>query len=182
SYLNVRQSIFLSNKAKTSVYEQLRTHALSYTKMYKTKLIQSAVNDMWFANQTDKGIVYAKYFDPLPVQTIALILTAIECCIDKWMTGVKEDIKFSSVAYSPGYLLHLNSLRRFEEQTAAYKLLSKIGVDLLDVTRMHAGVDPLMAAVTIDGFTDDVFDDAIREYEVETREAQEGGHGGMDDD
>ncbi|KAG1732916.1 uncharacterized protein EDB91DRAFT_1151042 [Suillus paluster] len=143
--------------------------------IYKTELIQSAVNNMWFTNRSDEGIVYAKYFDPLPVQTIALILTAIECCIDEWMTGVKEDIKFSSVAYSPVYLIHLKSLRRFEERTAAYKLLGKIGVDLLDIARMHAGVDPLMAAVTIDSFTDDVFDDAIREYEDEAREAQEGG-------
>ncbi|KAG0698832.1 hypothetical protein DFH29DRAFT_809820, partial [Suillus ampliporus] len=69
--------------------------------IYKTRLIQSVINDMWFANRSDEGIVYAKYFDPLPVQTIALILTAIECCIDEWMTGVKEDIKFSLVAYSP---------------------------------------------------------------------------------
>lgn len=95
------------------------------------------------------------------------------------MTGVKEDINFSSLAYSPVYLLHLNSLQRFDEQTAAYKLLGKIGVNLLDVARyffyylcrssskltfiqrMHAGVDPFMAAVTIDSFTDDVFDEAI---------------------
>ncbi|KAG0698833.1 hypothetical protein DFH29DRAFT_1002457 [Suillus ampliporus] len=76
---------------------------------------------------------------------------------------------------TPVYLLHLNSLRRFEERTAAYKLLGKIGVDLLDVARMHTGVDLLMAAVTIDSFTDDVFDDVIREYEDEAREAQEGG-------
>ncbi|KAG1892034.1 hypothetical protein F4604DRAFT_1564880, partial [Suillus subluteus] len=103
--------------------------------IYKTELIQSAINDMWFANRSDEGIVYAKYFDPLPIQTIALILTALECCIDEWMTGVKEDIKFSSVAYSPVYLLHLNSLQRFEERTAAYKLLGKIGVDLLDVAQ-----------------------------------------------
>lgn len=141
--------------------------------IYKTDLIQSAINHMWFANRSDEGIVYAKYFDPLPVQTMALILTAIECCIDEWMTGVKEDIKFSSLAYSPVYLLHLNSLRRFDKWTAAYKLLGKIGVNLLDVARMHAGVDPFMAAVTIDSFTDDVFDEAIREHEDEAREAQE---------
>ncbi|KAG2029793.1 hypothetical protein BDR03DRAFT_1017946 [Suillus americanus] len=97
----------------------------------------------------------------------------IECCIDEWMTGVKEDIKFSSVAYSPVYLLHLNSLQRFEEQTAAYKLFSKIGVNLLDVAWMHAGVDLFMTAVTIDSFTDDVFDDAIREHEAKAQEAQE---------
>ncbi|KAG1811780.1 uncharacterized protein BJ212DRAFT_1301810 [Suillus subaureus] len=129
--------------------------------IYKTNLIQSVINHMWFANRSNEGIVYAKYFDPLPVQTMALVLTAIECCIDKWMTGVKEDIKFSLVAYFPVYLLHLNSLQRFEEWTAAYKLFGKIGVNLLDIAWMHTGVDLFMTAVTIDSFTDDVFDDAI---------------------
>jgi hypothetical protein len=107
------------------------------------------------------------------------------------MTGVKEDIKFLLLAYSLVYLLHLNSLQQFDEQTAAYKLLSKIGVNLLDVARyffyylchssskltfierMHAGVDPFMAAVTIDSLTDDVFDEAIREHEDEAQEAEE---------
>jgi hypothetical protein len=50
--------------------------------IYKTELIQSAINDMWFANRSDEGIVYAKYFDPLPVQTIALILTAVSVFSD----------------------------------------------------------------------------------------------------
>ncbi|KAG2029794.1 hypothetical protein BDR03DRAFT_829253, partial [Suillus americanus] len=45
--------------------------------IYKTDLIQSAINHMWFANRSDEGIVYAKYFDPLPVQTMALVLTAV---------------------------------------------------------------------------------------------------------
>ncbi|KAG2157732.1 uncharacterized protein EDB93DRAFT_1078390 [Suillus bovinus] len=45
--------------------------------IYKTKLIQLVVNDMWFANQTNESIVYAKYLDPLPIQTITLILTAV---------------------------------------------------------------------------------------------------------
>jgi hypothetical protein len=107
------------------------------------------------------------------------------------MTGVKEDIKFLLLAYSPVYLLHLNSLQWFNKQTAAYKLLGKIGVNLLNVTwyffyylccssskltfikRMHAGVDPFMAAVTIDSLTDDVFDEAIREHKDKAREAEE---------
>jgi hypothetical protein len=99
------------------------------------------------------------------------------------MTGLKEDIKFLSLAYSLVYHLHLDSLQRFDEWTAAYKLLGKIGVNLLDVARyffsslcrssskltfikrMHAGVDPFMAAVTIKSFTDDIFDEAIQEHE-----------------
>ncbi|KAG2096658.1 hypothetical protein BD769DRAFT_1335435, partial [Suillus cothurnatus] len=94
--------------------------------IYKSDLIQSGINDMWFANRIDEGIVYARYFDPLPVKMLALVLTVMECCINEWLTGVREDIKFASVTYSPVYLVHLESLQRFEERTAAYKLLAKI--------------------------------------------------------
>ncbi|KAG1886001.1 hypothetical protein F4604DRAFT_1523390, partial [Suillus subluteus] len=45
--------------------------------IYKTELIQKAINDMWFANRSDEGILYAKYFDPLPVKMMALVLTVV---------------------------------------------------------------------------------------------------------
>ncbi|KAG1805026.1 uncharacterized protein HD556DRAFT_1210259, partial [Suillus plorans] len=45
--------------------------------IYKTELIQKAINDMWFANRSDEGILYAKYFDPLPVKVMALVLTVV---------------------------------------------------------------------------------------------------------
>ncbi|KAG2158762.1 uncharacterized protein EDB93DRAFT_1076559 [Suillus bovinus] len=45
--------------------------------IYKTELIQSAVNDMWFMNRSDKGVIHGKYFEPLPVEIIALILMAV---------------------------------------------------------------------------------------------------------
>ncbi|KAG1867731.1 hypothetical protein F4604DRAFT_1927535 [Suillus subluteus] len=108
--------------------------------IYKTELIQSAINNMWFANCSDEGVIHGRYFNPLPVELLALILTAIECCIDEWLTGVKEDIKFSSAAYAPVYQVHLTSLRHFDERTSVYKLLEKICDNVLDVARLHAGV------------------------------------------
>ncbi|KAG1745384.1 uncharacterized protein EDB91DRAFT_1021685, partial [Suillus paluster] len=45
--------------------------------IYKSDLIQSGINDMWFVNRLDEGIVYAKYFDPLPVKMMALVLTVV---------------------------------------------------------------------------------------------------------
>ncbi|KAG0692026.1 hypothetical protein DFH29DRAFT_1052861, partial [Suillus ampliporus] len=120
--------------------------------VYKSDLIQSGINDMWFANCVDEGIVYAEYFDPLPVEMMALVLTVVKCCIDEWITGVREDIKFASIAYSPVYAVHLESLRRFEERTAAYKLLGRISNNLLDVARFHAGVNPISTRVTVDRF------------------------------
>ncbi|KAG1888853.1 hypothetical protein F4604DRAFT_1915917 [Suillus subluteus] len=150
--------------------------------IYKTELIQSAINNMWFANRSDEGVIHGRYFNPLPVELLALILTAIECCIDEWLTGVKEDIKFSSAAYAPVYQVHLTSLRRFDERTSAYKLLEKICDNVLDVARLHAGVHLAQPGLaTPVSFADTVFEDAIREYEAETRDAQEGGLEGQEE-
>jgi hypothetical protein len=52
------------------------------------------------------------------------------------------------------------------------------------MARLHAGVNSLQEThATPFGFTDNIFDDAIREYEAETREAvRERSHEVMDSD
>ncbi|KAG1720912.1 uncharacterized protein EDB91DRAFT_1256776 [Suillus paluster] len=62
--------------------------------IYKTDLLQMGANHMWFANHNDEDVIHHEYFNPFPVETMTLMLTAIKCCIDEWITGVKEDIKF----------------------------------------------------------------------------------------
>ncbi|KAG1775839.1 hypothetical protein EV702DRAFT_1233191 [Suillus placidus] len=166
-------------KQNCDLAESLKDESCFVFKVLLTWLIvvgcltgRAAVNDMWFANRNDEGVIQGRYFEPLPVEIIALILTAIECCIDEWITGVKEDIKFLSNAYSSVYVGHLRSLQHFDEWTSAYKLLGKIADNILDVARLHAGVDSFQAThATPFGFTDNIFDDVIREYEAETREA-----------
>ncbi|KAG1899552.1 uncharacterized protein F5891DRAFT_1189703 [Suillus fuscotomentosus] len=132
--------------------------------IYKSDLIQAGINDMWFMNHIDEGIIYAEYFDPFLVKMLALILTVIECCIDEWATDMREDIKFAAVIDSPVYL------------TASYKLLEKITDNFLNVAQFHASINLPKAAVTVKGFTDDIFDDTIQEYKVETW-AKERGEG-----
>ncbi|KAG1806085.1 uncharacterized protein BJ212DRAFT_1246291, partial [Suillus subaureus] len=75
---------------------------------------------------SDEGVIYHKYFDPIPIKTIVLMLTAIECCVDEWLQGIKEDIKFTSASYGAIYNHHFSSLQHFGEHTAPYKLLLKI--------------------------------------------------------
>lgn len=143
--------------------------------IYKTELLQQGINGMWFLNRGDEGVIYHKYFDPIPIKTIALVLTAIECCVDEWLQGIKEDIKFTSASYGAVYNHHLRSLQRFDEHTAPYKLLSKIRTNLHDTARFHAGVaslNPLSA--TSQGHIDDAaFEDAIQEYQREGKHAVE---------
>ncbi|KAG1784139.1 hypothetical protein EV702DRAFT_958445, partial [Suillus placidus] len=50
---------------------------LSKSGIYKTELLQEGINLMWFVNRGDEGVIYHKYFDPMPVRTIALMLMAV---------------------------------------------------------------------------------------------------------
>lgn len=131
-------------------------------------------NIMWFANRNDEGIIYHKYFNPIPTEVVALVLTAIECCIDEWAQGLKEDIKFTSATNGSVYKGHLASLQRFQQHTAPYKLLEKICDNLHDTARFHAGVQPLaMILAAPHRINDDAFEDAIREYQLEEQDTVE---------
>ncbi|KAG2354270.1 hypothetical protein BDR07DRAFT_1306496, partial [Suillus spraguei] len=101
--------------------------------VYKTELLQEGINLMWFMNWNDEGVIHHKYFNFFPVRALALVLTAIECCINEWLQGIKEDIKFTSATYGAVYNSHLGSLLCFDERTAPYKLLERICTNLHDI-------------------------------------------------
>ncbi|KAG1867723.1 hypothetical protein F4604DRAFT_1927517 [Suillus subluteus] len=141
--------------------------------IYKMELLQLGVNVMWFANRHDKGIIYHKYFNPMPIEVITLVLTTIECCINEWLQGLKEDVKFTSATYGTVYYGHFGSLQCFNERMAPYKLLERICTNLHDTARFHAGVNSLTISSSASWISDTAFEDAIREYRLEEQDGAE---------
>lgn len=45
--------------------------------LYKTELLQLAINGMWFAKATDEGVIHHDYFNPIPKVTMALVLAVV---------------------------------------------------------------------------------------------------------
>ncbi|KAG1775616.1 hypothetical protein EV702DRAFT_972693, partial [Suillus placidus] len=60
--------------------------------IYKTELLQLGINVMWFANRHDEGVVHHKYFDPMPVEVIALVLTAVSFLFYIQVDGADESL------------------------------------------------------------------------------------------
>ncbi|KAI5980544.1 hypothetical protein EDD15DRAFT_2121324, partial [Pisolithus albus] len=83
----------------------------------KAPLIQKIINTMWFANKHDEGVMFPEHFKPFPYPTLALVLTAIECCIDEWATGKRGDIPFTTQEYRPVYEAYLKCLQDFDYAT-----------------------------------------------------------------
>ncbi|KAF9545928.1 hypothetical protein CPC08DRAFT_700098 [Agrocybe pediades] len=47
------------------------------TGLYKHPIIQKIVNKAWFNNSRDEGIVFADLFNPISVETLALVFAAV---------------------------------------------------------------------------------------------------------
>ncbi|KAG1883341.1 hypothetical protein F4604DRAFT_1677680 [Suillus subluteus] len=119
--------------------------------------------------ESKKGI----YKTELLQLVIALVLTTIECCINKWLQGLKEDVKFTLATYGTVYHGHFSSLQHFDEHTAPYKLLERICTNLHDTARFHAGVDSLAISSSASQISDMAFEDAIQEYRLEEQDGVE---------
>ncbi|KAI6111787.1 hypothetical protein EDD16DRAFT_1474509 [Pisolithus croceorrhizus] len=89
----------------------------------KAPLIQKTVNMMWFANKHDNRVMFHKHIRPFPYLALALILSAIECCIDEWMTSMWTDIPFTTQEYCGTYELHLKCLQAFEDAIKTYNFM-----------------------------------------------------------
>ncbi|KAI0276822.1 hypothetical protein BC826DRAFT_928182, partial [Russula brevipes] len=98
--------------------------------LYQSIIIQKVINITWFARRQDEGVIYSKLFHPIPLPTIALVLTAVECGIDEWITGSREDIDFKASDYKKAYEDHVNMLKLFKEKTQEVGILPKIQVKL----------------------------------------------------
>ena len=49
--------------------------------LYKHKIIQDAVNQVWFHNNKDEGVCFPKFYRPLPEVRCALLLMAVRLVI-----------------------------------------------------------------------------------------------------
>ncbi|KAI0298204.1 hypothetical protein BC826DRAFT_907102 [Russula brevipes] len=98
--------------------------------LYQALIIQKAVNAVWFAHRCDEGVLFPTYFHPFPLPAIALVLTAVECGIDEWISGSREDIDFKSSDYETTYRNHLEMLKILEDETKAYEIVGKMQIKL----------------------------------------------------
>jgi hypothetical protein len=120
----------------------------------------------------------------------------MECAIDKWSSGIKTDVQFTSVDYRPMYEGHLACLQDFDKHTKKHELLDKICTRLHNVGRyviqlfsyllhtelilllhrFHSGAQPITPVVTA-AVSTSAFAAAIEEYEDNTDTKTDGKDG-----
>ncbi|KAJ7634870.1 hypothetical protein FB45DRAFT_865486 [Roridomyces roridus] len=112
------------------------------TGIFRNRAIQKLVNAAIFPNRRAPGATLPDYFDPLPLVTLALVLTVFDNCVDEWATGIRTDIPFTASEYREVYQRHVSTLEEFAVATKKYGILDKILQDLHDNGRAHSGAEP----------------------------------------
>ncbi|KAH9983845.1 hypothetical protein BJV77DRAFT_1041173 [Russula vinacea] len=114
-------------------------HALPY----RHRIIQQAINIIWFNDRSSDGVVFPNYFNPMPYEAIAVVLTAIECCIDEWSHGPWVKIPFAYGNYKEVYCDHLDALKSLSDQGLELRScdpLRQLRSEIFNKGRDHAGV------------------------------------------
>ncbi|OBZ73623.1 hypothetical protein A0H81_06562 [Grifola frondosa] len=99
---------------------------------YISELIQKA----FFKNTRSLGVEFRKYFEPIPMVTIAFILT-ISANIDEWSTGKHVQAQFRESDHKDVYLNYLGDLQRWEK--SAPQVVTNIRKKWHDRARRIAG-------------------------------------------
>jgi len=113
--------------------------------IYRHPIIQKAINATWFANRADEGVIFRQFFEPaISIETIALVLTAVHCCIDEWGPGKQTLVNFTENDYKTVYLSHRDNLRAFDELgDDAHLVLLKLRKRLYAEARFHSGAEDI---------------------------------------
>ncbi|KAJ6607120.1 hypothetical protein B0H10DRAFT_2073189 [Mycena sp. CBHHK59/15] len=182
---NVRMNRQLAEDLKEGLgycYKEFSTEPTQCRGLYKAKIIQKSVNQMWFNNRRDEGATHPELFGPVfPKPAFALVLTAIECSIDEWATGVKTDVPFTAADYRSVYQEHLKCLDEFEKHTAPRDILGNILTRTHNIGRFHSGAQPLAPQASTSALSKAALDAAIREYEEDEETESDGENGEQSD-
>lgn len=135
--------------------------------LYHAPIIMDALIAIWFANRNDEGPAFAELFNPgdkgIKFETIALILAAVQNCVDQWADGEYKEIHFSDRVYRKWYLHHLGRLERYAKHKSLAPICARLRKDMYRAAMLRAGAILPKSATPI-GITDDDLDEAAAYY------------------
>ncbi|KAI0685865.1 hypothetical protein BC835DRAFT_1420832 [Cytidiella melzeri] len=89
--------------------------------MLRNQLLQDILNQAFFRNAKDEGIVYSDCFNAskggIPLPTIALIITAIDCAISEFQTGAHVQQEFTEKMFTKRHKNYRTTLENWKKYT-----------------------------------------------------------------
>ncbi|KAG6827067.1 hypothetical protein H0H92_013336 [Tricholoma furcatifolium] len=111
-------------------------------------IFQRILNKTWFKNKADDGVVQPAFSDGgIPLVTIGLIATVVECCLDEWQSGEHGDVPFAAAQYHSKFHKHMKTIQNFADRTHDTDIIFRLRNQMLKMARKHAKVENDRATV-----------------------------------
>ncbi|OBZ68083.1 hypothetical protein A0H81_11961 [Grifola frondosa] len=101
------------------------------------KHVSDLIQKAFFKNTRALGVEYQKYFDPIPLVTIAFIFTVISANLDEWASGKYVQAQFRESNHKANYQNYLQDLMEWER--SAPEVVQNIRKKWHDRARRIAG-------------------------------------------
>ncbi|KAI1781868.1 hypothetical protein LXA43DRAFT_977864 [Ganoderma leucocontextum] len=80
----------------------------------RNEIVSHAIREQWFRNSDGIGLRLPTQFSPIREETLGIIFTAIEFCLDQWADGtLSEGARFTEKVYKPKYENHLRLIKEW---------------------------------------------------------------------
>ncbi|KAF8219802.1 hypothetical protein L208DRAFT_1337754 [Tricholoma matsutake] len=108
----------------------------------QNKIFGILIQDAWFSSGSKlKGIVFEKYFNPISLETLALLFTMVKFCIEEWSNGTCEQAKLSEEVNNATFEIFLGGLQAWN--ALAPDVILKIWSKMYQKARLAVKVDPV---------------------------------------
>ncbi|KAF8987415.1 hypothetical protein BDQ17DRAFT_1335078 [Cyathus striatus] len=124
-------------------------------------IVSNILHETWHHQGNADGVIFDQYFNPLPLECLALIFTALSFSIEEWSTGSRKQASFTETIAEAKYRAHLNDLELWNGLNPA--VTEKICKKLCQRAQRYAGVindDPVAPQLV-----GDLIDSARKELE-----------------
>ncbi|KAG9042731.1 hypothetical protein FS837_010457 [Tulasnella sp. UAMH 9824] len=75
-------------------------------------LLLEVIYASFFPTRSSDGFRFgSKFFNPITLELVAIVFTAIRCSLDEWAKGVYMKLQFKTSVYTPVYERHLENLK-----------------------------------------------------------------------
>lgn len=78
---------------------------------FENKILPLAIIEHFFGHRKAPGIIWEDDFDPIKPETLALIVTIIEHCLEEWADGTHKAQNLNDATQSSRYLAHLSDIK-----------------------------------------------------------------------
>ncbi|PPQ85115.1 hypothetical protein CVT25_004308, partial [Psilocybe cyanescens] len=112
--------VLLPLKTKGSFYYKVYKDRNNLSGLCEAHIIPAIIQACWFENKTALGVVFKGYFNPIPLEIVASVLTVIDFCLEEWSTGEYHKVAMLSSLIEDRHVMYCKIVKNWRDVNPGY--------------------------------------------------------------